>query len=212
MINPSELLSAARATNIPAGWSGLWFVKKLQLVTDQQTTKGDLVPAAVYTCLFRMTTGTMHCDPPGVVVMEDTPVELKKHLQFMFRAQGDVLVTGLGLGCVVRGLLANPNVEHVTCIEKSPDVLKLVQSHMPATDRLTIIQADALEWTAANTMRFDYAWHDLWSNREDGEPHLDLWHTRLIFNCTGKVDHQGAWGYARVAKRLLARRRMVLVG
>jgi hypothetical protein len=36
--------------------------------------------------------------------MNDFPQELKKHLDFVLRARGRVLVTGLGLGCVVRGL------------------------------------------------------------------------------------------------------------
>lgn len=137
--------------------------------------------------------------------MEDTPFELKKHLSFMLQAHGRVLVTGLGLGCVVRGLLANPNVDHVTCIERSSDVLKLVEPYMPQ-DRLTIIQADALEWTKTNKERFDFAWHDIWTDRDQGEPHLDLWHTHLIFNCLDKVGRQGAWNYNRTARRLIARK------
>lgn len=127
----------------------------------------------------------------------------------MLMARGRVLVSGLGLGCVVRGLLANPKVCHVTCVENSPDVLKLVGPHLPA-DRLTIVEADALEWTCEAlpllTTRYDFAWHDIWTDRAAGEPHLDLWHTRLLCNCADYVTFQGAWSYDRVAKRLLKRR------
>jgi spermidine synthase len=128
----------------------------------------------------------------------------------MLRAKGRILVTGLGLGCVVRGLLANPAVEHVTCIEKSPDVMKLVAPYMPR-DRLTIIQADALEWAKFNEDHFDYAWHDLWTDRDKGEPHLDLWHTRLMFDLIDCVEYQGAWSYDRAAKRLMNRTKVKLI-
>ena len=146
---------------------------------------------------------TMHTH--GEVVMEDTPFELNNHLDFMLKAKGHVLVTGLGLGCVIRGMLANGHVDHVTCIERSQDVLDLVAPHMPATDRLEIIKADALEWTKGTTQRFDCAWHDIWTDRDVGEPHLAQSHTSLIKNCAPKVNFQGAWAYPRLARTYAAR-------
>ena len=202
-----RILKAAKAEAIPEGMSGLWFIVKAQTdkVLQEVDGKTTFLPPGLYTHLYRMTEATMDKCPPGVVVMEDTPFELRTHLQFMLRAYGHILVTGLGLGCVVRGLLANETVVHVTVVEKSPDVLKLVAPYMPK-ERLEIIEADALKWTKKNTRPFDFAWHDLWTNRETGEPHLDLWHTKLIFNCADKVKHQGAWRYHRIAKRWLQRR------
>jgi len=208
------LLSAARATSIPEAWSGLWFVEKTEVKMMQPVPyRGgtSLLPAGIYTALYRMTDSTMMNWPPSEVVMEDTPFELKTHLQFMLKARGNVLVTGLGLGCVTRGLLANPAIHHVTCIEKSADVLKLVQPYMPQTNRLSVIHADALEWTAATKQVFDYAWHDLWTNKDAGEPFLDKWHTQLIFNCRNKVKNQGAWRYERTFKRFLAAKQIKLV-
>lgn len=199
-------LSAMKASAIPEGWSKLWFVRKLNLIRDKPSIRqGTFVvcPCGLYTFLHCVTDSTMHLNPPGALVMEDTPFELRAHLGFVMRAYGRVLVTGLGLGCVVRGLLENPRIEHITCIEDSPDVLKLVLPYMPLTDRLTIIEAEALKWTAQNKVAFDCAWHDLWTNRDDGEPHLDIWHTQLFTNCRGMVKHQGAWGFHRAAKRLL---------
>lgn len=205
-MNQDKLLSAARAEGIPEGWSGLWFIRKMETPTGVPIDRNGheiFVPAGTYTYLFRMTDSTLHLEPPGTVVMEDTPVELKTHLPFIRRARGRVLVTGLGLGCVVRGLLANETVEHVTCIEKSKDVLKLVGPYMPQTDRLSIVHACAFEWVAENKTTFDYAWHDLWTDRDAGEPPLDLWHTRLIFGCLGTVKYQGAWRYSKPARKFL---------
>jgi len=196
------ILSNMRAEHIPAAWSGLWYIQKAKIDTNSFVDKKGYLPSGIYTDLFRLTTATLDKEPPGEVVMEDTPFELSKHLNFVLRATGSVLVTGLGLGCVVRGLLANPAVEHVTCIEKSSDVLKLVKPHMPV-DRLTIIQADALEWTKDNPLRFDCAWHDLWTDRDAGEPHLDHWHMKLFFNCRKNVSFQGAWAFNRGFRRQL---------
>lgn len=209
-----ELLLAARAEAIPEGWSGLWFIRKAKVTTDTSLDRNGhqiIVPAGIYTHLFRVTDSTLHLNPPGTVVMEDTPVELKTHLSFMTRASGRVLVTGLGLGCVVRGLLGNPVVEHVTCIEKSKDVLKLVEPYMPKTERLSIIHADAFEWVAKSKRTFDYAWHDLWTDRDSGEPHLDFWHTQLICDCLNTVKHQGAWKYSRTARALFKARGINLI-
>ena len=197
-------LSAMKAEAVPEGSSGLWLVHKVNLPKGKLTLhEGEWIdtPPGEYTWLRRLTDATIHL--MGEIVMEDTPHELKTHLGFVMRAYGRVLVTGLGLGCVVRGLLENPRIEHITCIEDSPDVLKLVLPYMPLTDRLTIIEAEALKWTAQNKVAFDCAWNDLWTNRDDGEPHLDIWHTQLFTDCRGMVKHQGAWGFHRAAKRLL---------
>jgi hypothetical protein len=213
-MNKQTLLSAMKADSIPAGWSGLWYIIKTTLTEETPNLRNGkpvVLPPGSYTFLYRLTDATLYCDPPGEVVMEDTPFELQTHLGFVLQARGRVLVTGLGLGCVVRGLLANPNVDHITCLENSEDVLKLVGPHM-STDRLTILEADALKWTAKNKDRFDCAWHDLWTNRGAGEPHLDHWHARLLINCRQTVGHQGAWAMERLIKKKLISRGFPWIG
>ena len=135
----------------------------------------------------------------GEVVMEDTPFELFTHMEFMLKARGRVLITGLGLGCVIRGILANGHVDHITCIERSQHVIDLVAPHMP-TDRLEMVKANALEWTKATTERFDCAWHDIWTDWAAGEPTLAQSHTKLIKHCRPRVNFQGAWDYPRIAR------------
>lgn len=203
MIN--KILKSARAESIPEGHSGYWFIHKRKVKTDTPSThhgRDVICPAGTYTYLWRITDSGLAAGVPGDIVMEDTPFEIKTHMNFMLRANGNVLVTGLGLGCVVRGLLANPNVEHVTCIEKEKDVLDLVQPHMP-TDRLTIIHADALEWTRKNKELFDFAWHDLWTCEESGEPSLSFWHAECLMNCRSRVKYQGAWAFPRSFQRFI---------
>ncbi len=208
----ADYLAAMKADAIPEGESGLWYVTKRayeERRSGECNGKRVWIDPGTYTYLYVYTDSTIHL--LGELVMEDSAHELRTHLGFVMHACGHVLVTGLGLGCVVRGLLANPRVEQVTCIENSPDVLKLVAPHMPG-ERLTIVEADALEWTAKNKQRFDCAWHDLWTNRDNGEPHLDVWHARLLVNCKRTVRRQGCWMLRREAKTLLVRRGFPWIG
>ena len=210
----NDYLAVMKADAIPAAWSNLWFTKKLTLAKDTVTNRHGYpvhLPRGTYTYLRFLTEATLYDEQPGAVVMEDTPFELRTHLGFVMQASGSVLVAGLGLGCVVRGLLANQNVEHVTCIENSPDVLKLVGPFMP-TERLTIIEADALTWTAQNRQRFDCGWYDLWTNPDKNEPHLDIWHGQLFTNCRKTVKRQGAWAFRRDMKRYLVEHGIQWIG
>lgn len=214
MGNSLNYLQAMKAEHIPESNSNLWYILKRQFDQPiESDRRGKLVtlPAGVYTFLYRLTDATMMHLPPGEVVMEDTPFELATHLGFIMGAYGRVLVTGLGLGCVVRGLLLNPRVESVTVIENSKDVLKMVAPYMGST-KVKIIEADALEWTAKNTSRFDCAWHDLWTDRAAGEPHLDFWHVDLLRKCRRFTDHQGAWALDRITKRKLKELRFPWMG
>lgn len=174
-MNKNDLLESMKAHSIPAGWSNLWYVSKINIsnpITPIRHGKKVVLTPGQYTFLHRLTDGTLHRDLPGEVVMEDTPFELRTHLGFVMQAHGRVLVTGLGLGCVLRGLLSNPAVQHITCIENSRDVLKLVGAHMPR-ERLTILEADAFEWTAQNTQVAVRA-----PSKASPAPHC--WHANVI--------------------------------
>lgn len=200
------ILAAAKADAIPAGECGLWTVQKFTweqikfAVREEQ--KLVEIPPGAYTYLFRLTDATLH-KPPGECVMHDTPDELVTHLDFMLRARGDVLVTGLGLGCVVRGLLANPQVRSVKVIERDPAVLQLVEPYMPKTERLAIVHAEAETWIDNNNEKFTCAWHDVWTDTAAGEEHLALKHNRLLIGMRQRVEMQGAWSFPRQFRRRL---------
>jgi hypothetical protein len=200
MIPNEEYLRAMRADAIPEAESGLWKISKFSLAKPFETKDGSgnvhLIPPGRYTSLTRWTDATIHLGM-GELVMHDFPYELKKHLIFARRAHGRVLITGLGLGCIARAVRINPNVESVTVIEMSGDVLAMVAPHMPPG--FEIIQADAVDWTEKTDRRFDCAWHDLWA--EDGDDHLQLQHMKMITNLKD-VPMQGAWELPRMYRRL----------
>lgn len=202
------ILDACHADCIPEGESGLWHVKKLCLSKSSFIERpksgglGETLPAGTWTSLCRFTAATIHLSI-GEVVMHDFPREVNKHLIFMLRASGNVLVTGLGLGCVARGLLANPKVSKVTVLENSPDVLKLVGVHMERPGRLEIIYAEAEQWIKSHPeIKFDCAWHDLWTDTSAGEPPLAVKHSSMMAALCHRVKFQGAWEFPRDQRRL----------
>lgn len=151
-----------------------------------------------YTLLSRVSVKTLHLKDESDIVMEDSRLELQKHLPIWLEAKGRVLVTGLGLGCVVRGLLAKREVEHITVVEIDKSILRVVGHEFASNRRVTLIHADALHVRLVG--RFDYAWHDLWT---DGDTHLQTLHAQLLAKFREQCSYQGAWQFPRWAKRLV---------
>lgn len=152
-----------------------------------------------YTLLYHtlpMDESNMHISRPQDVVMEDSQRELSRHLPIWLKACGRVLITGLGLGCVVRGLLANPDVDHVDVVEQDADILRVIGAEF-ADPRVTLHHGDAQ--TIDLEGRWDYAWHDLWTSA--GGYELTLQHAKLLHRFRDRCGPQGAWAFPRFMKR-----------
>lgn len=138
--------------------------------------------------------------PSSEIVMEDSRRELAQHLPIWLAARGRVLVTGLGLGCVVRGLLASPRVEHIDVVEIDEGILGVIGPEFQADPRVTLHLGDALKFRWPAGSRWDFAWHDLWT---DGPRHLVHLHAALLKKHRKSVPLQGAWKLPRMLKRLV---------
>jgi hypothetical protein len=138
--------------------------------------------------------------PTWQIVMDDSAHELRRHLPIWLAARGCVLITGLGLGCVVRGLLAKPDVEHIDVVELDRGILDVVGAEFSGTSRVTLFHGDALriKWPAGT--RWDFAWHDLWI--EQGG--LQFLHAELLHRYRHRCGAQGAWAFPRGVARLYA--------
>jgi hypothetical protein len=200
------ILKAMRADGVPAGKSGFWTVRKVNITEESNrlfpadalhANAGKLPPPGRYTYLLRWTNDTLF-KSHGELVMNDFPGELKKHLEFVMKARGRVLVTGLGLGCVVRGLLARGLVDSIDLVERDTDVIELCGASV-ADPRVKIHVADARKELPPG--RFDYAWHDLWSDPDRDEPHLQVTHFKLMRKLMDRVGLQGAWAMPRKLTR-----------
>ena len=91
-------------------------------------------------------------------------------------AHGRVATFGLGMGYYPYLVHLKPDVESITIIERSSDVIELFKTHiLPQFDhpeKVRIVQADAFEYTAKQmpAERFDYAFADTWRDVSDGLP------------------------------------------
>lgn len=125
------------------------------------------------------------------VVMEDGWIELSRHLPVWLNARGRVLVTGLGLGCVVRGLLASPCIEHIDVIEMDAGILGVVGAEFASEPRVKLHLGNALEVEIEGA--WDFAWHDIDCGTRDGQ----VLHARLLARFKGRALRQGAWMFPR---------------
>jgi len=146
----------------------------------------------------------------GEIVMDDSPHELKRHLEFMRTAKGRVLKTGLGLGCVVRGLLTKPDVEHIDVVEIEPWIAEVIGREFENNPKVSVHVADAHVWDYGDS-KWDYIWHDIHNNDESG-PELSVQHASLMKRFMGDAGKQGAWAFPREAKRRINRGPRPLIG
>lgn len=102
----------------------------------------------------------------GGLVMSDTQMERDSNEDFVLYARGDVLIAGLGLGMILLPLLAKKSVKSVTVIEKSQDVIQLIEGPIrqaagPNVSKLTIVCADIFMWEPPRK-RWNSIYFDIW--------------------------------------------------
>ncbi len=105
-----------------------------------------------------------------------TPVDLDTCEEAIAEAKGRVVTFGLGLGYYAYMVSEKAEVESITVVEKSPDVIRLFKEHIlpqfPNKEKVRVVMADAFEY-AENIMpseRFDLAFVDTWRDASDGAP------------------------------------------
>lgn len=106
----------------------------------------------------------------GELWMTDAEYELATNYDAVRSARGDVLIAGLGIGFILRPMLAKPEVSSVTVIERSADVIALVSPHFPA---VKVIEADAYAWEPPSKA-FDFIYFDIWPNVPNADDLADI--------------------------------------
>jgi hypothetical protein len=187
--------------DVPDGICGDWSVETFT-VSEQEAAfhnlRCSMRPGG---CHFSIVPGTYkRLCRSGKVIMSNTPAEVKDSSYFVHKATGSVLINGLGLGAVVKMVLAKGNVRKLTVIEISKDVIKLVapsfQDH-----RLKIICADAFEYKPPKGMRYNAVWHDIWDDIcSDNLQEM----YKLKRRYGRRADYQECWAeeHCKLAKRM----------
>ncbi len=105
-----------------------------------------------------------------------TPVDLDTSVDAIRAAFGRVVTFGLGLGYYAYMVSEKAEVESITVVEKSEEIIKLFKKHIlpqfPNKHKVKIVNSDAFEY-AEHVMpneRFDVAFVDTWRDASDGEP------------------------------------------
>ena len=181
--------------DVPEGQIGDWWIEK-HTVTKEEAALGAMraafgsgrcVPEGTYTGLKRK--GGFG---GSTLVMSDSPDEIRDHWEPIHKATGHCLVNGLGLGVVLNAMLMKDEVEHVTVIELSTDVIQLVEPHWREKwgDRFTVINADAFEHKPPKGERYNVVWHDIWDTIcADNLPDMHKLHRKY----GRRADWQGSW-------------------
>jgi hypothetical protein len=186
---------------------------------DVEMRAARTIPPGDYICLMRRMTAAERKDiedglvvdaeapdgdPRYMPIMSDTPSEIREHAAAIEEASGKVLITGLGLGCIVSALLAKPDVEHITVVEIDRDVIALTGPYYQDDPRVTIVNMDAraaAPYFADQGEFFDYAWHDIWSHIADRNLDDDdlaehgLSYATIFQLYSDVADAQDAWAY-----------------
>jgi len=194
----------------PQAW-GRWAITRVTLTTPREYA------AIGWTTQTRLHYSSWSDLPPehGTLVMEDSWVELRKHLPLWLAAHGRVLLTGLGLGCTLRGLLTKPAVTQVDVLEWDADLLRIIGPEFRGDPRVQFIQADARTFAVPPRLTWDYAWHDLFTETgcvmddagsSSGVPSLHVLHAELLCRYAEACRVQGAWAFPRAFKRCWPRR------
>jgi len=173
--------------DVPEGISGEWKVEKFTVAENDigaisYALHGRPVPPGTYTRLKKE--GAW--DP----MMSDTPAEIRDHMEFIHRATGRCLLNGLGLGVVLKAILAKPGVTQVDVVEIEQDVINLVWPTYKDGNRVALYHTDAFTIQWPKDTRWDCAWHDIWPALcTDNLPEV----AKLKHKYARKVKYQKAW-------------------
>lgn len=187
--------------NIPENISGNWKVEYFS-VSEQDAKMFNLrllINRQSYREIKPGNYTKLTCN--GEIIMSDTPAEVKDHSEIIQKAKGEVLINGLGLGVVVQACLNKNEVEHLTVIEISKDVIDLVGLYYlnKYNERLTIIQTNALTYIPPKGERYNAVWHDIWNNIcTDNWEQYKILHRKYGHKC----DWQGSWCKWEVERKL----------
>lgn len=95
-------------------------------------------------------------------------------------ARGRVLTFGMGLGYFAYHAAEKPEVESVTVVDLSADVLELFRAHIlpqfPNKEKIKLVQKDAYAFAEEDMAgNFDFVFADIWHDVGDGrEPYLKM--------------------------------------
>lgn len=96
-------------------------------------------------------------------IMSDTPMEHRTNYDILKKANGDVLIGGLGIGMILIPLMNKEEVKSITIVEKYQDIIDMVGSQLSLNDKIKIVQGDIFENNFPRGTKFDTIYFDIWN-------------------------------------------------
>ncbi len=106
--------------------------------------------------------------------MSVTPNEIETMKEPVYKAFGDILTFGLGLGYYAYMVSEKSNVNSVTIVENNDNIIKLFEKYIlpqfENAQKIKIINADAFEYAEKymSNQIYDFVFVDLWHDVSDG--------------------------------------------
>ncbi len=125
-------------------------------------------------------------------MMQDSHAEYKEHLWLWKKAQGKVLIGGLGIGMVNEVLISDTSITKVTILEKNQEVIDMVWPYCAKDERFELIHADIHTWTPPEGSHWNVAWFDTYHAGDEGT-HFE-YRDEMLERYGSMVDEVGFWG------------------
>ena len=110
--------------------------------------------------------------------MADDPMDYTSMKKYAEAASGKVLTAGLGLGLVIYELAKNKAVEHITIVERSPEVRDLVYGYIPK-EKVTLVMGDYWDFIEKDNDDWDMIITDIWTTKGK-EQHYKVYKEEVI--------------------------------
>ncbi len=175
--------------------SGEWCLHPMQMTRDSweweyHAGRGYPIPEGFYMGVFQGQPGR------GSVWMSDVPPEIWMMWDAIEALRDPscrrVLITGLGLGVIVKHALRQPHIQRVDVVELSEDVLRLIRPHY-RDRRLHVHCGDALTIELGPRRTWDFIYHDFWQSITVAN--LVTMH-RVMERYAGHAGRQLCWQHA----------------
>jgi len=103
-------------------------------------------------------------DKDETVIMSDTEMERRTNRYFLMKATGDVLIGGLGLGMIILAAQAKEEVNSITVVEISQEIIDLAVPQLSLNDKVNVICGDIFVWYPPKGVKYDTIYMDIWNS------------------------------------------------
>lgn len=146
----------------------------------------------------------------GTVMMSDTEMERRTSTYFLIKANGDVLIGGLGLGMVLLAVQAKEEVNSITVVELQQEIIDLVVPQLPLNGKVNVVCGDVFTWYPPKGVKYNTIYFDIWNACcDDNYEEMKKLHRRFArrLNRENPNCWMSCWRYTETRSNVYRRKR-----